>query len=127
MKLLEAFLPSMKQNNRGHIVSLSSMAGLVGFRNLVPYCASKFAVRGYMEALHEELRLTNPNNKIKLTCIYPYMVDTGLCKRPKIKYEHLMPLLSPKLVAEKILETQVNGITETTVPSYLGGCVQFGR
>lgn len=46
----------MMERNHGHIVAMSSMAGVVGLRNLVPYCATKFAVRGLMEALHEELR-----------------------------------------------------------------------
>lgn len=46
----------MMEKNHGHIVAMSSMAGIVGLRNLVPYCATKFAVRGLMEALHEELR-----------------------------------------------------------------------
>lgn len=44
--MLQAFLPSMIEKNHGHIVALSSLAGLSGFENLVPYCASKFAVRG---------------------------------------------------------------------------------
>lgn len=55
-KLLQSFLPSMMEKNHGHIVAMSSMAGVVGLRNLVPYCATKFAVRGLMEAMHEELR-----------------------------------------------------------------------
>lgn len=113
--------------NRGHIVSISSMAGLMGIPNLVPYCASKYAVRGYMEALHEELRLENPRNQIKTTCIYPYMVDTGLCKKPKIRYGNLMPLRSPKEVANKILEAQTKGTLEVTIPSYLSKALTFGR
>ncbi|XP_019765008.1 short-chain dehydrogenase/reductase family 16C member 6 isoform X1 [Dendroctonus ponderosae] len=125
--LLEAFLPGMKQTNRGHIVSLSSMAGLIGCANLVPYCASKFAVRGYMESLSDELRFTNTNNKIKLTCVYPYMVDTGLCKKPRIKYEKVMPLLSPMDVAQEIYNAQTNGKREITIPGYLNGLVQLGR
>jgi all-trans-retinol dehydrogenase (NAD+) len=54
--IFEAFLPKMMENNKGHIVALSSMAGILGLRNLVPYCGSKFAVRGIQEALSEELR-----------------------------------------------------------------------
>lgn len=46
----------MMERNYGHIVAMASMAGMLGLRNLVPYCGSKFAVRGMMEALHEELR-----------------------------------------------------------------------
>jgi NADP-dependent 3-hydroxy acid dehydrogenase YdfG len=54
--MFQAFLPTMIEHNRGHIVALSSMAGIMGFQNLVPYCGSKFAVRGIMEAMSEELR-----------------------------------------------------------------------
>lgn len=54
--VLQAFLPHMLSKRRGHIVAISSMAGICGLTNLVPYCATKFAVRGLMEALFEELR-----------------------------------------------------------------------
>lgn len=54
--LFQAFLPKMIETNHGHIVAMSSMAGLMGFQNLVPYCGTKFAVRGVQEALAEELR-----------------------------------------------------------------------
>lgn len=54
--MFQAFLPKMIEKNHGHIVALSSIAGLVGLNNVVPYCGSKFAVRGTMEALNEELR-----------------------------------------------------------------------
>ena len=53
---LQAFLPKMLEKNEGHIVALSSIAGVIGLNNLVPYCGSKFAVRGHMESLSEELR-----------------------------------------------------------------------
>lgn len=49
----------MKKNNNGHVVCLSSMAGLLGLINLVPYNASKFAVRGLMDGLQAEFRLVN--------------------------------------------------------------------
>lgn len=45
-QMLQTFLPSMIEKNHGHVVALSSIAGLGGLPNLVPYCASKFAVRG---------------------------------------------------------------------------------
>lgn len=63
--MYQAFLPRMLEKNRGHIVALSSIAGVLGFKNLVPYCGSKFAVRGMMEALHEECRLYS-NGKSKV-------------------------------------------------------------
>ncbi|XP_019881307.2 short-chain dehydrogenase/reductase family 16C member 6-like [Aethina tumida] len=123
---IEAFLPAMKKNNNGHIVALSSMAGQLGLVNLVPYCASKFAVRGMMEALHEELR-RHPKNNIHLTSIYPFMVDTGLCKNPVIKFPNLMPLQKPREVAEVIMHCQRNNILERSIPGYMRGFVNVPR
>ena len=42
--------------DRGSIVSMSAMAGFVGYPNMLPFSASKFAVRGLMEGLYLELR-----------------------------------------------------------------------
>lgn len=124
--IIKAFLPRMLQNNKGHIVALSSCAGLMGFRNLVPYCGSKFAVRGFMEALYEETGF-QLNSQIKYTVIYPYMVDTGLCKKPRIRFAKLMPLLSPKYVAEYIVDAQRKDVTESTIPGYIYYLNLFGR
>jgi short-subunit dehydrogenase len=84
--MLEAFLPTMIQKNHGHVVAISSMAGIMGIPNLVPYCGSKYAVRGLMEALGEELRKTD----VKFTSILPFIVDTGLCKKPRTRYRTLL-------------------------------------
>ncbi|KAI5713217.1 hypothetical protein M8J76_015463 [Diaphorina citri] len=117
--ILETFLPDMMEKNRGHIVGISSMAGIVGLPNLVPYCASKFAVRGLMEALAEELREDARNSKIKFTSIFPFMVDTGLCKNPKIKFPSLLGLLSPKDAASHIIRAQRRGESQVAVPNGL--------
>ncbi|RZC36854.1 epidermal retinol dehydrogenase 2 [Asbolus verrucosus] len=115
---IQAFLPAMKTNNHGHIVALSSCAGLFGLENLVPYCGSKFAVRGMMEALGEELRM-DKDCKIKTTCVCPYMVDTGLCKKPKVKFEKLMPLLKPRSVAKSIMRAQQTNKKIVSLPGYI--------
>uniref|UniRef100_A0A0C9QY72 Short-chain dehydrogenase/reductase 3 n=1 Tax=Fopius arisanus TaxID=64838 RepID=A0A0C9QY72_9HYME len=83
--MLQAFLPTMITNNHGHVVALSSMAGILGIANLVPYCASKFAVSGMMEALNDEISTAtgSQGSNVRFTTIYPYMVDTGLCKKTK--------------------------------------------
>lgn len=38
-----AFLPGMIQRNKGHVVSIASIAGHLGVAGLVDYCGSKFA------------------------------------------------------------------------------------
>jgi len=45
-QIIEAFLPDMIVANHGHICAIGSMTSLVGSANLVPYSATKFAVRG---------------------------------------------------------------------------------
>ncbi|XP_066255055.1 short-chain dehydrogenase/reductase family 16C member 6-like [Euwallacea similis] len=115
---LEAFLPDMQKNNHGHIVALSSIAGVTGLKNLVPYCTSKFAVRGLMESLGDEL-MENPFNNVKTTTVCPFMVNTGLCKKPYVRFENALNLLDPKLVAREIMLAQRTGIVEFTIPRFL--------
>ncbi|XP_015602719.1 short-chain dehydrogenase/reductase family 16C member 6 [Cephus cinctus] len=114
---LQAFLPNMINNNHGHVVALSSIAGIVGLENLVPYCGSKFAVRGLMDALIEEVRIKNgPNCNVKFTTIYPYMVDTGLCKKPKMRFPSLMSLVSPQEAVSQIVSAQRRDLKEISIP-----------
>ena len=52
----KAFVPKMKKARRGHILNVSSMAGYIGLFGYTGYCASKYAVIGFSEALDQELR-----------------------------------------------------------------------
>jgi len=118
--MFQAFLPKMIEANRGHVVALSSMAGVMGFRNLVPYCASKFAVRGLQEAMSEELRATIKNgSNIKFTTIFPYMIDTGLYKSVNIRFRKLMPTISPQEAAAAIISAQRRGLEEVSIPKFM--------
>lgn len=53
--LLQIFLTKMIENDKGHVVSINSMGGLVSNAIFVSYCSSKFAVRGLMEGLDNEI------------------------------------------------------------------------
>lgn len=64
----------MIEMNKGHVVALSSMAGLMGLNNLVPYCGSKFAVRGIMEAFGQELR-GDPRNPDVIILLPTFSTD----------------------------------------------------
>lgn len=108
----------MLENNYGHVIALSSMAGMVGIRNLVPYCASKFAVRGLMESLREELRETIRNTNVKFTTIYPYMVDTGLCKNPHTRFPTIFAPVATNLAATKIISAVRRNMKELSIPKY---------
>jgi short-subunit dehydrogenase len=51
-----AVLPSMIARRSGHIVNISSVAGIAGFLNIAAYCASKFAMNGFSESLYHEIK-----------------------------------------------------------------------
>jgi NAD(P)-dependent dehydrogenase (short-subunit alcohol dehydrogenase family) len=55
MNVTRAVLPVMRGQRSGHIVSISSGAGLVGFEFCSPYAASKFGLEGWMESLEPEV------------------------------------------------------------------------
>ena len=66
----------MKQNSV-HIVTIASLAGHAGFPYLTDYCSSKFATVGTHESIKLELLLQKITG-IKLTCICPYFINTGM-------------------------------------------------
>jgi NAD(P)-dependent dehydrogenase (short-subunit alcohol dehydrogenase family) len=55
MSVARAVLPVMREQRSGHIVSISSGAGLVGFEFCSPYAASKFGLEGWMDSLGPEV------------------------------------------------------------------------
>ncbi|KAJ3641701.1 hypothetical protein Zmor_028183 [Zophobas morio] len=123
---IQAFLPDMKKNNHGHIVAISSIAGLMGSEYVVPYCSTKFAVVALMEALQQELRLEKVYN-VGFTTVCPYVTDTGLCKKPKIKFSSVMAMLNPADVAKAVMKAQRTNEVLVTVPKYLLYLVTFTR
>ena len=116
---VQEFLPRMISLNKGHIVSMSSMAGIVGTPNLVPYCASKFAVKGFMDALFLEVRAGRPEANIKMTTIHPFVVDTGLAQKPRSRFQKFIPFTKPEVAAEKIISAMRRDIEYEFIPSFL--------
>lgn len=68
------FLPLLQNEPEAHIVNISSVLGLIGTPGQVSYCSSKFAVRGFSEALREELRATS----VRVTCVHPAGINTRI-------------------------------------------------
>lgn len=55
MNVTRAFLPAMRKQRSGRVISISSSAGLMGFEFCTAYSASKFGLDGWMEALQAEV------------------------------------------------------------------------
>ncbi|MFI7020812.1 SDR family oxidoreductase [Streptomyces sp. NPDC050164] len=56
MNVTRAVLPVMRRQRDGHVITISSLAGQVGTEFTSAYAASKFAVEGWMEALHHDIK-----------------------------------------------------------------------
>jgi len=72
-----AVIPAMKAQHKecgvgGHIVNISSVAGIMGNPNISTYNVTKFGLKGYSDSLFKEVR----QDGIKVSCFYPGSVET---------------------------------------------------
>ena len=74
MNVTRAVLPVMRKQRSGHIFSISSAAGLVGFEFCSAYAASKFGLEGWMESLQAEIAPFG----ISTTIVNPGFIRTDL-------------------------------------------------
>lgn len=78
----KAFLPYLKQAGEGHVINTSSLFGLIAVPSQSAYNASKFAVRGFTEALRQELELENVN--VSATSVHPGGIKTNIAKAARM-------------------------------------------
>jgi NAD(P)-dependent dehydrogenase (short-subunit alcohol dehydrogenase family) len=85
MNVTRAILPIMRRQRSGHIITISSTAGLVGFEFGSAYAAAKFAVEGWMESLRPELAPFG----IHTTIVNPGFFRTALLTKESVNYAEL--------------------------------------
>ena len=76
-----AFLPQLMAQNNGVIVNTSSVYGLLAVPYHSAYCASKFAVRGYTDALRQELRGTG----VRAVTVHPGGIRTNIVRNARFR------------------------------------------
>jgi len=102
--LCKQFLPKMIELNRGHIINVSSVLGIIAGAQLCDYSATKFAVCGFTEALRVELNTLSRINKIKVSVVCPFHIKTNLFREAKFKYLNWTGLsMDPDYVANEII------------------------
>ncbi|XP_014805292.1 PREDICTED: estradiol 17-beta-dehydrogenase 11-like [Calidris pugnax] len=118
-----AFLPTMMNNNHGHIVTVASAAGHLVTSFMVAYCSSKFAAVGFHKALTEELS-TLGKDGIKTTCLCPVFINTGFVKNPSTR---LGKILEIEEVVEALMEGILTNQKMVFVPSNQRVALLFER
>lgn len=103
--VLREFLPAMVKMNRGSIIFMCGLPGHAGAPFMIPYSASKFAIRGLMESLYIELRQTHPGNRLHLMLVSPFIVETGMVKRSRIRFPSLLGTVDTGTAAETIISS----------------------
>ncbi|HEY6207519.1 MAG TPA: SDR family NAD(P)-dependent oxidoreductase [Gemmatimonadales bacterium] len=82
MNVTRAVLPVMRKQRSGHIISISSTAGLVGFAFCSAYAAAKFGLEGWMESLQQEVAPFG----ITTTVVNPGFFRTELLEPASVTY-----------------------------------------
>ncbi|WP_391557741.1 SDR family NAD(P)-dependent oxidoreductase [Robertmurraya sp.] len=97
MNVTRAVLPFMRKVRSGHIISISSLAGLAGFEYNAAYCASKFGLEGFMESLHHD--------------VAPFGIKTTI--------------VEPGFFRTKFLELESKFLAEASIDDYAGRNAQY--
>ncbi|XP_075259556.1 short-chain dehydrogenase/reductase family 16C member 6-like [Convolutriloba macropyga] len=123
----KAFLPGMKSQGFGHVVTIASVAGFGGLPRISDYCASKFAAIGFHESLAFELRCLGLEDSIHATLICPYLIKTGMFAGvAKNQIDFLFPIMEPEYVASRIVRAILTNEKQVIVPK-LGGAIAAAK
>jgi len=101
MQLTQALLPVLLKQPSAQIINIGSTFGSIGFPGYAAYCASKFALRGFSQALSRELADTN----ITVKYLSPRATKTSLISEKIAQLNTALNTAtdSPELVAKELL------------------------
>lgn len=80
--VMRAVLPGMRKQRAGHLINISSMAGVIGFKHCAAYAASKFAVEGLSLSVAAEVERFG----IRVTLVEPSFFRTDLLDDRNVKW-----------------------------------------
>lgn len=109
----KAFLPHLIASGDGHVINVSSLFGLLAVPGQSAYNAAKFAVRGFTEALRQEMLISG--YQVKVTCVHPGGIKTGVVRNATVCdgddiqtmvdfYDKYLLRHSPEMAAQTILD-----------------------
>lgn len=77
----KAFLPQLIASGNGHVVNISSVFGLIAVPTQSAYNATKFAVRGFTEALRQEMKIAG--HPVGVSCVHPGGIKTNIARNSR--------------------------------------------
>jgi NADP-dependent 3-hydroxy acid dehydrogenase YdfG len=120
----KAFLPHVIASGDGHIVNISSLFGLIAVPGQNAYNAAKFAVRGFTEALRQEMLVAK--HPVKVTCVHPGGIKTAVARNATVAdgqnaasfaefFDKHMAIHTPEMAAETIVNAVAKGRARVVV------------
>ena len=120
----KAFLPHLIASGDGHVVNISSVFGLIAVPGQSAYNAAKFAVRGFTEALRQEMLIAE--HPVKVTCVHPGGIKTAVARNATVAdgedlqtfaefYDRRLLIHSPDTAAETIVSGVAKGRARVVV------------
>ncbi|WWD08643.1 hypothetical protein V865_006756 [Kwoniella europaea PYCC6329] len=109
--ILKAFLPSLLRQNHGHIITMSSVMGVVGAAQMTDYCASKAALISLNQSLRFELdnRYRTPN--IRTTLLLPSFISTtSLFSKTVLPASRLFNFFCPPLQSHQVVKVIIDNL-----------------
>ncbi|CAG7928937.1 unnamed protein product [Penicillium olsonii] len=103
--ILKEFLPSLIQKNRGHVVTMASVASFVAVGEMVDYCCSKASALAFHEGLRQELKYWYQAPNVRTSIVHPLWVETPLIEGfTRYQNTFRQPIMNPRVVSEAVLE-----------------------
>src|SRR5258708_30454445 len=117
-------LPHVIGSGDGHGVNLASLFGLIAVPGQSAYNAAKFAVRGFTEALRQEMLIAK--HPVKVTCVHPGGIKTAVARNATVAdgedhlsfaqfYDRRLLIHSPEMAAETIVSGVAHGRARVVV------------
>lgn len=103
-------------SERGHVVNIASQAARQGFAGNTAYCASKYGLRGFSDALREELKGQGKRaGGVRVTTVYPPSVDTTIFDGVDGNWDR-SKMLRPEDIAEAVYKSVAEPVDEVVIP-----------
>ena len=121
----QAVLPQMLERRSGSIVNVASIAGIMGYAGMSGYCASKFALIGFTEALRDEVI----GRGVRVALVCPGTTESEFFTRAERKRmpaaSRLIRGLSPERVAQAICNAADDGRYRRILPAAAAMYMRF--
>jgi NAD(P)-dependent dehydrogenase (short-subunit alcohol dehydrogenase family) len=113
----KAFLPHLIASGDGHVVNISSLFGLMAVPGQSAYNAAKFAVRGFTEALREEMLVNG--HPVRVTCVHPGGIKTAIARNAGVVDGHDQAALA-NFFDKKLARTSAQSAAKTIIRAVIG-------